>query len=84
MTGWDDEAGRKTVNPDDHAASIGRMVSTCNRRTEPPAPAEAPRNQERGPHGARSQFYPTQQANAGRTAAFLGAAGRRGRFLGLL
>jgi hypothetical protein len=30
------------------------------------APAEAPRKQEPGPHGARSQFYPTQQANAGR------------------
>jgi hypothetical protein len=45
----------------------GRYVQSADRA---PAPAEAPRNQEPGPHGARSQFYPTRQANAGRRAAF--------------
>jgi hypothetical protein len=44
-----------------HAGSIGHVQSA----DRAPALAEAPRSQGPGPHGARSQFYPTHQANAG-------------------
>jgi hypothetical protein len=34
--GGEDETGRKTVNPDDHAASVGREVSTSNQKSYTP------------------------------------------------
>jgi hypothetical protein len=54
-------AGRRSILM---AASIGHEVCTFNRSE--PRPLGVRVNQEPGPHGARSQFYPMQGSNAGR------------------
>ena len=50
-------------------------------RGSTPAPAETPRNQEPGAHGARSQVHPTHKANAGRSCGGVRAVGKGGRRL---
>ncbi len=60
-----------TLSPSVVAPATGRLrwrIQYLQPAGKAPTPAEAPRNQEPGPHGARSQFYPTHKVNAGRSS----------------
>jgi hypothetical protein len=72
--GGEDEAGRKTVNPDDHAASIGRMVSTCNPADRAPALCRGIIARGTGPRAGK---ITAPQLPPKRRCSSLGKGGRR-------